>query len=276
MEQHRVTGTDGTRFAVQVGGPAQAPPLLLLSGQANSGRWWDNIRGDFGCDFRTVSFDYRGSGDTETDLADWKNWSASLFAIDAADVMAALGFERFHVYGTSMGGRVAQHLAADRPELVDRLILGCTSPGGPASVAPDEEVTALLASPSSPERTAAVLRWFFTPAWKGSVTGTAILGDPRLTREGQRGHRRVSNRHDAWDKLPDIAAPTLVIHGADDPMVPAANATVLAERIPGARLCIHETGRHGFFEEFAAEIAPALQAFLQGDDSIGDAPRLDP
>lgn len=262
MREQMVTVKDGSRFAVRLGGPEGAPPLLLLPGQANSGRWWDDIRGHFEDRFATVSLDWRGSGDTETNLDQWKHWSAPSFAADAAEVMAGLGYARFHVYGTSMGGRVAQHLAADRPEVVDRLILACTSAGGPQEVEADPEVRALLSAPSSPERTAAVIEWFYTPAWRGSLSGSKILGDPKLTPEGQRGHRRVSNRHDAWDKLPGITAPTLVIHGSDDPMVPVSNARLAAGRIPGAQLFVHPGGRHGFFDEFSADLAPVLRAFL--------------
>lgn len=281
MAEQRVDRTvqveDGTRFAVTTGGPDDAPPLLLLPGQANSGRWWQDVRGGFEDDFRTVTFDYRGTGTTgvsEADETGWKDWSAPSFAVDAANVMAELGHRRFHVYGASMGGRVAQHLAADRPELVDRLILACTMAGGEHTVAPNPQVSRLLGSPSSPERTAAVLEWFFSPDWAGSPGGTKILGDPHLTSEGLRGHRRVSNGHDSWEKLPDISASTLVIHGAQDPMVPVENARVLAGRIPGARLLIHELGRHGFFEEFAGELQPVLLDFLLGDDEVG-APVVD-
>lgn len=273
-EQQTVQVADGTRFAVRIGGPEDAPPLLMLSGQANSGRWWNNVRGGFENDFRTVTFDYRGTGDTgvsEADRTGWKNWSAPSFAADAAAVMEALGHARYHVYGASMGGRVAQHLAADQPERVDRLILACTMIGGKHTVKAAPEVRKLLSSPGSRERTASVIEWFFSPQWTGTLDTTTVLGDPKLTQEGLRGHRRVTKGHDSWEKLPRITAPTLVIHGAEDPMVPVENGRLLAARIPGARLIIMPQGRHGFFEEFADQLEPVLLEFLHGDDEIGAA-----
>ena len=75
----------------------------------------------FEADFATVTFDYRGTGETgDATDAPMSTWSTRLFAQDAADVMTRLGHERFAVYGTSMGGRVAQMLAADHPEGYDR------------------------------------------------------------------------------------------------------------------------------------------------------------
>ena len=74
----------------------------------------------------------------------------------------------------------------------------------------------------------------------------------------------MSAAHDAWQVLPTIAAPTLVLHGSDDLMVPTANAPLLAQRIPGALLHLHHGGRHGFFDEFADEIRPLALDFLLG------------
>lgn len=98
--------------------------LLLLAGQANTHRWWDAARPDFDPYFRTVTFDYRGTG--ESGKPDTDTYSTRGFAGDVVAILDQLGAERAHVYGTSMDGRVAQWLAADHPERVERLVLGCT------------------------------------------------------------------------------------------------------------------------------------------------------
>jgi len=85
-----------------------------------------------------------------------------------------------------------------------------------------------------------------------------------MTAQESRGHLLVSARHDAWERLPTITAPTLVLHGSDDLMVPTANAPLLAERIPEAQLRLIEGGRHGFFDEFREQVNPAVLSFLQG------------
>lgn len=78
----------------------------------------------------------------------------------------------------------------------------------------------------------------------------------------KRRHLYASNKHDAWDVLPDIRVPTLVVHGTDDRFNPAANALLLAERIPGARLHLVEGARHAYFDEFRAVASPVVRTFL--------------
>jgi pimeloyl-ACP methyl ester carboxylesterase len=75
-------------------------------------------------------------------------------------------------------------------------------------------------------------------------------------------HLVASNRHDAWEVLPRIACPTLVLHGADDLLNPAANAELLAERIPGARLELIPAARHAYFDEFRAVAGPLVREFV--------------
>ncbi|MFC7740853.1 alpha/beta fold hydrolase [Nocardiopsis composta] len=98
----------------------------MLSGQANHHGWWDGVRGDFDAAFRTVAPDHRGTGSSGAPRE--AEYSIARFAADVAAVLDDLGVERAHVYGTSMGGKVAQRLAADHPDRVGALVLGCTSP----------------------------------------------------------------------------------------------------------------------------------------------------
>jgi 3-oxoadipate enol-lactonase len=75
-------------------------------------------------------------------------------------------------------------------------------------------------------------------------------------------HLRASSRHNAWDRLAHIEAPTLVLHGTDDLLSPVANARLLADRIPSARLHLVAGGRHGFFEEYRPQVVPLIRTFL--------------
>lgn len=245
------------KLAIQVLGPDGAPPLLLLPGQANSHRWWDGLRDAFAVRYRTVTFDYRGTGATRAPVEDW---TTATFAGDAAAVLDEVGVARAAVYGTSMGGRIAQRLAIDHPDRVSALVLACTTPGGSHAVERGQDVRRLLAEPDREKRRAALLELFYTD---GRTTSN-LLGDPGLTREAARAHLRVSGRHDASDGLPEIAVPTLVLHGSDDRMAPVENARLLGERIPGARVSITAGGRHGFFDEFASTVTPEILAFLRG------------
>lgn len=251
---------DGFRLSVQVAGPEDGPVLLLLAGQANNHRWWDRVRGGFEDVWRTVSLDQRGTGASRGPVAEW---STRTFADDAAAVLEHLDAGPVAVYGTSMGGRVAQVLAAEHPHHVARLVLACTSPGGRHAEERDAGVRRRLADPDPAARRQALRELFYSDAWPHRPEDSLLFGDRHMSAEETRAHLRVSGRHDAWELLPRIVAPTLVLHGTDDRMVPTANAPLLAERIPGARLWLHEGGRHGFFEEFATEVTPVVRGFLE-------------
>jgi pimeloyl-ACP methyl ester carboxylesterase len=259
METLAATAADGFPLAVQVSGDPVGPTLLLLAGQSNSHRWWTSLRGDFEDAFRVVTFDHRGTGGSRGDVVDW---STDLFADDARRVLEAVGASSALVYGTSMGGRVAQLLAATHPGMVDRLVLACTSPGGPHAQERDAEVRRSLGDPDPGRRLAALQRLFYTEQWPHPPEHSHLFGDPSMSREELRAHLRASSRHDAWDRLARIEAPTLVLHGTEDLMTPVANAHLLADRIPTTQLHLVEGGRHGFFEEYRVHVVPLIRTFL--------------
>ncbi len=86
---------------------------------------------------------------------------------------------------------------------------------------------------------------------------------PTTSQEAYAAQFGASAAHDAYDRLPDIAAPTLVLHGTDDPLLPVGNGRILAERIPGAKLVLFEGARHGYFIEKQAEADAAVLDFLR-------------
>jgi 3-oxoadipate enol-lactonase len=83
-----------------------------------------------------------------------------------------------------------------------------------------------------------------------------------MPRRARHEHLLASNGHDAWDVLPRITAPTLVLHGDRDELNPTANAPLLADRIPGARLQLIAGARHAYFEERADVAGPSVREFL--------------
>ncbi|MBF6171195.1 alpha/beta fold hydrolase [Nocardia blacklockiae] len=247
---------DGVRLAYQVEG--EGFPLLLLAGQSNNHHWWDGIRADFHGSHRTVTFDYRGTGASDKpDIV----YSTPGFADDAIAVLDALAIDRADVYGTSMGGRVAQWIAAKYPERVRALVLGCTSPGGKHGVDRGGDIRALLANPATAHQT--LLDLMYTPDWLATHPGPhQTVGDPDMPSYARRRHLVASHRHDAWDVLLDITSPTLVLHGTDDRFNPAANAPLLADRVPGAHLHLIPGARHAYFEEFRSTASPVARDFL--------------
>lgn len=249
---------DGARLRVQFGGRVAGPDrptLLLLQGQASSHTWWTGIRDRYEDRFRTVTMDYRGTGGTQDPGGDL---STELLAADAVAVLDELKIKRAHVYDTSMGGRVAQVLAARHPARMLTLALACTSPGGLHAVERGNDVRKALASPDPVARQRTMVELFYTPDWGDDPAKSHLFGDPTMSTADRSRHLKMSARHDAWDLLPFISCPTLVLHGALDRMTPASNAATIADRIPGARVHLHPLGRHGFFDEFAADLHAAL------------------
>ncbi|MBA4024872.1 MAG: alpha/beta hydrolase [Gordonia sp.] len=264
LRRSTVETSDGALLAVQEGGPDTGPALLLLAGQANSHRWWTGIRDHFEQRFRTISFDYRGAGDTRAEES--STWSTTLFADDAAQVLATLGVDSAHVYGTSMGGRVAQMLAIDHPLTVDQLVLACTTTGGTLAVERDNSVRRALAQQDSHARVNALLELMYTPAWFAPGRRSHLLGDPDMSARAQLLHLRTSGGHDAVDRLCEIRSQTLILHGSDDLMAPVVNAHRLGDAIRDSRVEITTGGRHGFFDEFADSVSAQVIDFL--DDGL--------
>ena len=115
----------------------EGSPLLLIQG-LGYGRWgWEPIVPGLAARHRVVSFDNRGIGGSDKPEGPY---TAAQMAGDALQVLDEAGIERAHVLGASLGGMIAQELAVAAPERVDRLVLGCTTPGGPDAV-PMPEVT---------------------------------------------------------------------------------------------------------------------------------------
>lgn len=258
MTGRHAVSPDGARIGFDVDGAGE--PLVLLAGQANSRHWWDAVRPDLAASSTTIATDHLGTGTSDT--PERVEWSTRRFARDVVSVLDELGIGRAHVYGTSMGGRVAQWLAADHPDRVGALVLGATTGGGAGAVPAGPDVLRPL---SADPRTAreALTELMVSPSWRRAHPGPlTVLGDDTMSERARREHRRASARHDAWDALPGITAPTLVLHGTEDAFTPPENGTLLAGRIPGARLHLVDGARHAYFLERRTEASGAVLDFL--------------
>jgi pimeloyl-ACP methyl ester carboxylesterase len=250
---------DGARLSYEVIG--SGPPLMLVSGQASDRSVWNAIRDEFAAHHRVIVFDHRGTG--LSDKPEAPPYSTRGFANDAVAVLDAAGIRRAHIYGISMGGRIGQWLAIDHPARIGGLVLGCTTPGNAHGVRRPPAVDPELTS-GDPVR---LLPYLVTPGW-AAAHPEALEGMQAVVRErpvppyARQLHYQASEGHDAWDLLPTIKAPTLVVHGSDDLVNVPANAPLLAERIPGAVLHIIAGGRHAYFLENRPEASQVVLDFL--------------
>lgn len=254
---------DGTRIYYEKAGHGE--PLLLVSGQGADHTYWDIIRDDFAGRYQVVVYDNRGTG--HSDKPDAPEYTTRMFAHDAVAVLDHLGVGRAHVYGHSMGGRIAQWLAVDHEERIASLVLGGTTPGNARGVPREPEIDQLLTHPPADAKEAyqALASLVLSPSWlsKNPDIFSQLTQGTRLPDYVRRLHYQASETHDCWDYLPLIHTPTLVIHGSDDKLNPTDNASLLAGRIPHAELCIIQGGRHGYMFEFREESNRIVSSFLE-------------
>lgn len=244
----------------------EGPPLLHISGSGGDLRRTAPDRHALNSDFLGLHYDQRGLGqtrgpDTQPTMAD--------FADDAAALCAALGWSRCHVVGTSFGGMVAQHLVIRHPDLVDRLVLNCTSPGGDQPSYPLHELQSL----SSEERAEVSLANMDSRYERGGmIPGLEGLTDyfrqgysAEQSNQAAAGFARqleARRHHDATPGLPGIAAPTLVCAGRYDGVAPVCNAEAIVAAIPNAELDVFEGGHIFMLQDPRAMVR--IREFLLG------------
>jgi 3-oxoadipate enol-lactonase len=229
----------------------EGPAVLLIAGQGMTiDGWWATIPVLAGS-FRVLAFDNRDTGGSSR--LPWP-YSVAQMARDAVAVLDAAGEQRAHVYGVSLGSLVAQEVALRHPDRVEALVLGGSSAGGfaaykpsPSSFAQTFLVRAGAMGPeeaewaSVPYTYAEKTRRFHPERIVADITHRVSSPPEPLAYLHQAAAVAM---HDAYERLNQLAAPTLVVHGEQDIFVPPANALVLAERIPGAQLRLWPDAGH--------------------------------
>jgi pimeloyl-ACP methyl ester carboxylesterase len=245
-------------------------PVVLIPGFA-AGRWiWFKQAADLSRHFRVIIFDPRGV--SASDKPEGPQ-TITLLADDIAHLLQTVGIETAHIVGASFGGFVAQEFALKYPAMTRKLVLCCTSFGGPNHVLPTSETLQALASTkglNSEERMRANLLLAFTPEYvRTQVDEVDRIVHLRATNEVPE-HIYLSQLQAAMNfnvesRLEEIRSPTLVLSGDADVIVPVQNSMNLAARIPGAKLQIMEGGSHTFFIERAGEFNRIVTQFLATD-----------
>lgn len=240
----------------------EGPPLVLMHGAEASRLMFAALVPHLAPHFSTIAYDQRDCGDTDgpesgSTLAD--------LADDARQLIDALGLGRAHVFGSSYGGRVAQALALRHPQVVDRLVLGSTWPLPDAyeALCPDAPQLAALRR-QLPASAAELATWFFPEALlQQRPELRAVFANARP--ESARSARRAATVQTTLAQdAATITAPTLLLAGACDRVVPPHVTLSMATRIRGAQTALLPGVGHATALQAPELLARHLVAFLRG------------
>ena len=260
---------DGLKLRYEIRG--QGEPVALIMGFSGSGRGWgEAFLKLMEARFRIFVIDNRGTG--ESDPAEAEFTLADL-AADIAAVLDHAHTARAHIFGISMGGMIAQEFVLAYPERTRGLVLGCTNCGAGHSILANQAALANLIPAPGMDPVEQARRAFSVACGKAflnSAAGQNILAQaiaemgnypitPMQTfmRQGQ-----AIGGFDSFARLGQIKAPTLIIHGDDDSIVPHANAEVLRGAIAGSKTHTLKTAGHMFFWEMPDEAVRVAGDFL--------------
>jgi pimeloyl-ACP methyl ester carboxylesterase len=273
---------NGVQLCVETFGDPGDPAVLLIAGSSASMDWWED---DFcrrladGSRF-VIRYDHRDTGQSVSYAPGAPPYSFRDLVADAAGVLGTFGPRSAHVVGMSMGGAIAQLLALDSPYLVASLTLIAASPMGPGdpSLPGMSEETRAAFSACEPEwsdraavvdhlvhlarASAARTRPFDEPAFRDlavRVVDRTVNIESSMT-----NHNMLHASGLSTERLRELRMPTLVVHGAEDPVLPYGHALALAREVPGASLLRLERTGHELPRTVWDVVVPAILEHTSG------------
>jgi len=229
----------------------EGEPLVMICGASASVDSMYAFIPVYSPEYKLVLFDNRGAG--RSDAPDIP-YTTAMMADDLAGLLDTIGIDSVNIMGISMGGMIAQEFTLRHPEMVKNLILACTYCGGPgSSMMTDPEVAQRMADLSPEEGLMEIMRLCITQKLIDENPGLLeqiveqMMKHP-ISPHGQMRQTEAEMGHNTYERLPEIKAPTMVIHGDDDRIIPVENAKILASRIPGAEIAIFANTGHMLLE----------------------------
>lgn len=264
----RIVEADGWRLRLREEGPETAPPIVMAHGFSHSLDTWDAWAEDLSRDHRVIRFDLPGHGLSGPDAQQRYSNEQTVDALAA--LIEALGLKRAVVAGNSLGGLVAWRYAARRPKALRGLIL--IAPGGysingvgdrPAG-APSHIEAYLRAAPPSAVRYA-MQSLYGDPGKLASARVDSARAAMAAQGVGDALVKRLSRftLPDPTDDLARVKAPTLLMWGARDKMVPVDHADRFLAVLPNARKVVYDDLGHLPHEEAPAATVADARAFLE-------------
>ena len=253
---------NGIDVAYRFDGPEDGPVVMMSHSLMCDHRMWDDQVGPLAGRYRVLRYDTRGHGDSGSTPPPY---TIGELAGDAIALLDALGLPRAHFVGLSLGGMIGQYLGAHHGDRLDSLALCDTAPHMPPASLWDERIATArdqgLAALIGPT----LERWFHDAFRRRAAGPVGRIRDAmvRTSLDGYVGCCRAIQAMDQTGILADIALPTLVIVGRDDPGTPLAASRTIHEGVPGSRLVVIEEARHLSNVERPEAFNQALLSFLE-------------
>jgi pimeloyl-ACP methyl ester carboxylesterase/ubiquinone/menaquinone biosynthesis C-methylase UbiE len=284
VSSEKIVKANGVDICVQTFGETEDPTVLLIAGLASSMDWWETefcerlaAAGRF-----VIRYDHRDTGRSIGYPPGYPGYSSADLVDDAAGVLASLDRPSAHVVGISMGGAIAQLLALSYPNSVDSLTLISTTAGpGDADLPhPSAELSAYFSNPApDPDWSdhAAVVehivdecRHYAAPSQAyddAAIRAVAARAIGRTTNvESSQTNHALAGGGEPWrERLGEITAPTVVLHGTEDPLFPFGHGAALAREIPGAQLVPLDHTGHELPQRVWDVVLAAVIAFSSPD-----------
>lgn len=240
------------------------PPLVLIRGFASSLHTWNGVDAELARDHVTVLLDNRGVGRSDVPKG---TYTTATMADDVARVLDAAGLGSAHVLGTSLGGMIAQEFALRHPERVRSLVLAATTAGRVGGLALRKRgVLAIALASLLPARLRSRMATVATLSHRARRERASNgrrrpkpLSQSRTPLDGLIGQALAIIGHHTGDRIAQISAPTLVIHGTSDNLIHWQHAEILAGVIPAARLELWSGAGHDLATEAPQRLALSVR-----------------
>jgi len=256
-----ITADDGCPIHVEVTGGDGAPALMLSNSLGTNIHMWDDQLGEWSKHFRVIRYDRRGHGQSGAPKGPY---SMERFGRDVLSVLDALGIEKTHWCGLSMGGMVGQWLGANAPSRIGKLVLSNTNSYYADKTLWDDRIRFLESNPLEKLVDPNMERWFTADFRAKAPQAIARMKEIFLTtdKNGYAACCAAIRDMDFRASNPSITAPTLVIVGAKDPATPPAQGEAIAQQIKGAQLVSFDAAHIANMEQ-PAPYTKAVLDFLK-------------
>jgi 3-oxoadipate enol-lactonase len=249
----------GVATAYRISG--RGAPLVLLHGGEADHAMFDGLARALNGRFTVIAYDQRDSGTTRNPSV---AYSLADLADDTADLIRGLGHNRAHVFGTSLGGQIAQALAARHPECIDRLILGSTWKinRSPLEVNPDAFRTLASYRADTAGNAPKIAEYFFPPDCLRDRPELIDIFRGNSRDDGQKARRGAILAQPVAADLASFDRPTLLLAGSEDRLIPNSETFAIARDLKRAETCVIEQVGHVSSIQAPERVAEAVIAFL--------------